>query len=74
MDETRISGSAKDFEGKIEEGRGNATGDTRTATRVEMDQLAGSTQALYGSSRHCGHFGRLVPQQTEARCCRVGQG
>jgi uncharacterized protein YjbJ (UPF0337 family) len=50
MDENRISGTAKHFGGKIEEGLGKATGDTRATMQGKGDQLAGTAQDLYGQT------------------------
>jgi uncharacterized protein YjbJ (UPF0337 family) len=50
MDETRMSGAAKNRGGNIEEGFGRATDDTKTRVRVRMNQAEGSVQELYGQA------------------------
>jgi len=41
MDEDRISGTARNVGGKIEEGVGRLTGDARTQIQGKLDQAAG---------------------------------
>jgi uncharacterized protein YjbJ (UPF0337 family) len=41
VDEDRLSGTAKNLGGKIEEGFGRATGDTKTQVRGQMKQAEG---------------------------------
>ena len=41
MDQDRLSGTAKNLGGKIEEDLGRATGDTRTQVRGQMKQAEG---------------------------------
>jgi uncharacterized protein YjbJ (UPF0337 family) len=50
MDEDRISGTARNIGGKIEEGMGHLTGDARTQIRGKLDQAAGAAQDLYGQT------------------------
>jgi uncharacterized protein YjbJ (UPF0337 family) len=50
MDEDRISGTARNVGGKIEEGVGRLTGDARTQTQGKLDQAAGAAQDLYGQT------------------------
>ena len=50
MDEDRISGTARNVGGKIEEGVGRLTGDTRTQIQGKLDQAAGAAQDLYGQT------------------------
>jgi len=50
MDENRISGAAKNLEGKLEEGFGRANGDAKTTARGQMRQAEGSVQELYGQA------------------------
>jgi uncharacterized protein YjbJ (UPF0337 family) len=50
MDENRISGTAKNLGGKLEEGIGRVTGDARTRTQGQMRQAEGSLQDLYGQA------------------------
>ena len=50
MDEDRISGTARNVGGKIEEGVGRLTGDARTQIQGKLDQAAGAAQELYGQT------------------------
>jgi uncharacterized protein YjbJ (UPF0337 family) len=50
MDEDRISGTARNTGGKIEEGIGRLTGDARTQIQGKLDQAAGAAQDLYGQT------------------------
>jgi len=50
MDEDRISGTARNVGGKIEEGAGRLTGDARTQMQGKLDQAAGAAQDLYGQT------------------------
>jgi uncharacterized protein YjbJ (UPF0337 family) len=50
MDENRLSGTAKNLGGKVEEGLGYVTGDTRTGAEGQMKQTEGSIQDLYGQA------------------------
>jgi uncharacterized protein YjbJ (UPF0337 family) len=51
MDENRLSGTAKNLSGKVEEFVGNATGDAKAQTEGRLNQVAGSAQDLYGQAR-----------------------
>jgi uncharacterized protein YjbJ (UPF0337 family) len=51
MDENRITGTARNIGGKIEEGFGRATGDTRTQTEGMAKQVSGAAQDMYGQAR-----------------------
>ena len=50
MDEDRISGTARNVGGKIEERVGRLTGDARTQIQGKIDQAAGAAQDLYGQT------------------------
>jgi uncharacterized protein YjbJ (UPF0337 family) len=50
MDQDRISGTARNVGGKIEEGIGRLTGDARTQIQGKLDQAAGAAQDLYGQT------------------------
>jgi uncharacterized protein YjbJ (UPF0337 family) len=50
MDENRVSGTARNLGGKIEEGVGRATGDAKTRLRGQAHQAEGSLQDLYGQA------------------------
>ena len=51
MDENRITGTARNMGGKVEEGLGRVIGDTKTQIRGIADQAAGTAQDLYGQAR-----------------------
>ena len=50
MDEDRISGTARNLGGKVEEGLGRTTGDMKTQLQGKLDQAAGAAQDLYGQT------------------------
>ena len=50
MDENRMSGTAKNLGGKLEESFGRATGDTKTKVQGQARQAEGSIQDLYGQA------------------------
>jgi uncharacterized protein YjbJ (UPF0337 family) len=54
MDQDRLSGTAKNLGGKIEESIGNATGDARTQARGQMKHAEGRAQDLYGQAKEAG--------------------
>jgi uncharacterized protein YjbJ (UPF0337 family) len=51
MDENRVSGTAKNVGGKVEEGFGRVTGDTRMQAEGVVKQVNGAAQDLYGQAR-----------------------
>ena len=50
MDENRVSGTARNIGGKIEEGVGALTGNTKTQIQGMLDQASGAAQDLYGQA------------------------
>ena len=50
MDENRISGTAKNIGGKIEEGAGAVLGNAKTQLQGKLDQATGTAQDLYGQA------------------------
>jgi uncharacterized protein YjbJ (UPF0337 family) len=50
MDENRLEGTARNLGGKIQEGVGRATGDTKTKAEGLMNQAAGTAQDLAGQT------------------------
>ena len=50
MDENRVSGTARNIGGKIEEGAGKLVGDTKTQFQGKLDQASGAAQDLYGQA------------------------
>ena len=51
MDENRIAGTAKSLGGKVEEGFGRVTGDTKSRVEGIANQAAGAAQDVYGQAR-----------------------
>jgi uncharacterized protein YjbJ (UPF0337 family) len=51
MDENRITGTARNVGGKVEEGIGRVTGDAKTQTEGIANRAAGAAQDLYGQAR-----------------------
>ena len=51
MDENRLSGTAKNLGGKVEEAFGRATGDAGIQAHGQMHQAEGSVQDLYGQAK-----------------------
>lgn len=50
MDENRVAGTAKNLGGKVEEGFGRFTGDTKSQVDGIVNQAAGAAQDLYGQA------------------------
>jgi uncharacterized protein YjbJ (UPF0337 family) len=50
MDENRVSGTARNIGGKIEEGAGKLVGDAKTQIQGKIDQASGTAQDLYGQA------------------------
>ena len=50
MDENRLEGSARNLGGKVQEGVGRVTGDTKSKVEGVLNQGAGAAQDLYGKS------------------------
>ncbi len=48
VDDDRVEGSAKNIGGKIKEGVGKLTGDTKTEAEGKMDQTEGKVQNTVG--------------------------
>jgi uncharacterized protein YjbJ (UPF0337 family) len=51
MDENRVSGTAREMGGKLEEGFGRATGDFRTESEGKLKRAQGAVQDAYGHAR-----------------------
>jgi uncharacterized protein YjbJ (UPF0337 family) len=51
MDENRLSGTAKNMGGKLEEGVGRVTGDTKTQAEGIARQVGGVAQDMYSQAR-----------------------
>ena len=50
MDENRVSGTARNMGGKIEEGISTLVGDAKTRIQGKLDQASGAAQDLYGQA------------------------
>jgi uncharacterized protein YjbJ (UPF0337 family) len=50
MNEDRIAGTARNIGGKMEEGVGRITGDTKEQVQDKLDQTAGAAQDLYAQT------------------------
>ena len=50
MDENRVAGTAKNIGGKVEEGFGRVTGDTKSQVEGIVNQATGAAQDLYGQA------------------------
>jgi uncharacterized protein YjbJ (UPF0337 family) len=50
MNEDRITGTARNLGGKLEEGVGRVTGDIKEQVQGKLDQAAGVAQDLYGQT------------------------
>jgi uncharacterized protein YjbJ (UPF0337 family) len=48
MDENRLEGDVRNVGGKVQEGIGRATGDTKSKVEGALNQAAGTAQDLYG--------------------------
>lgn len=51
MNEDRIEGTARSLGGKVQEGAGRLTGDTKTRVEGQFNQAVGKAQDLYGQAR-----------------------
>ena len=50
MDENRLEGTARNLGGKVQEGFGRVTGDTKTQAEGVANQVRGTAQDLYGQA------------------------
>jgi len=51
MNEDRVVGAARNFGGKVEEGFGRVTGDSKRQAEGLADQAMGAAQNLYGQAK-----------------------
>ena len=51
MDENRVTGTAKNLGGKVEEGLGRVAGDAQTQVKGQAKQVAGAAEDLYGQAK-----------------------
>jgi uncharacterized protein YjbJ (UPF0337 family) len=81
MDENRISGTARNIGGQVQEGVGRVTGDAKTQADGIANQIGGKAQDLYGQARDAASataasakdgavtLGGLVRDTIEAQPC-----
>jgi uncharacterized protein YjbJ (UPF0337 family) len=51
MNEDRIAGTTRNLGGKVQEGFGRVTGDTKTQAEGLVNQAAGAAQDIYGQAK-----------------------
>ena len=51
MDEHRVTGAARNMGGRVEEGFGRVTGDTKSQVQGVIDQAQGTAENLYGQAK-----------------------
>lgn len=51
MDENRVTGTAGNIGGKVQEAAGKLTGDTKLQARGAANQAAGDVEELYGQAK-----------------------
>jgi len=57
MDEHRVTGTVRNAGGKVEEGFGRATGDTKSQIQGVMDQVQGTAEKFYGQAKDAASDG-----------------
>ena len=66
MDEDRVTGTAKNIGGKIEEGLGRITGNAQNQLKGQARQVAGAAEDLYGQAKDtASSFTDLVQRTIE---------
>jgi uncharacterized protein YjbJ (UPF0337 family) len=61
MDEHRVTGTAKNLGGKIEEGFGRIAGDVKSQVQGQAKQVQGAAEDLYGQAKDAaGDFTDIV--------------
>ena len=74
MDENRVSGTAKNIGGKVEEGFGRFTGDTKTQAAGVAKQISGAAQDMYGQARDVASDAVGTARDTALhlrKCCEI---
>jgi len=66
MSEHRIAGAATNLGGKVEEGFGRVTGDTRTQVKGVIDQAQGTAENLYGQAKDAASDAAVGVRKTAA--------
>jgi uncharacterized protein YjbJ (UPF0337 family) len=64
MDENRVTGTAKNLGGKVEEGLGRMTGDAQTQFKAQAEQVAGAAEDLYGQAKDAAASFTDIVQRT----------
>jgi len=64
MDENRVTGTAKNLGGKVEEGLGRVTGNAQTQFKGQAKQLEGAAEDLYGQAKDAAASFTDVVQRT----------
>jgi uncharacterized protein YjbJ (UPF0337 family) len=64
MDEDRVTGTAKNLGGKIEEGLGRVTGSAQTQLKGQARQVAGAAEDLYGQAKDAASSFTDIMQRT----------
>ena len=72
MDENRVEGTAKNLGGKVEEGAGRITGDTKSQVEGMVNQATGAAKDLYGQAADTASdtaltFEKWLRQQVETQ-------
>lgn len=72
MDENRFEGNVRNVGGRVQEGIGRATGDTKSKVEGVVNQAAGTAQNLYGQSADVARqtastFDAWLRKQTETQ-------
>jgi uncharacterized protein YjbJ (UPF0337 family) len=68
MNEDRLEGTARDLGGKVQEGFGRVTGDTRTQAEGVANQAAGAAQDFYGQAADTASgFEKMLRHTIETR-------
>ncbi len=71
MNQDRLTGAAKNFGGKVEEGFGKVTGDASTEASGKMKQVEGELQDLYGRARETAGQAAEVVRETAGQAAEV---
>jgi uncharacterized protein YjbJ (UPF0337 family) len=64
MDQDRVTGTAKDLGGKVEEGLGKVAGNAQTQLKGQAKQVAGAAEDLYGQAKDAAASFTDVVQRT----------
>jgi uncharacterized protein YjbJ (UPF0337 family) len=64
MDENRVTGTAKNLGGKVEEGLGRMTGDAQSQFKGQAEQVAGAAEDLYGQAKDAAASFTDIVQRT----------